>query len=137
MVDVLELLHECVDDMGLAFEQSPLRCSFIEVQGCVPDRLRLRRLLNASDRRSMVIHAMGGTAVQFVVLADDVLHLQLGVVNGLLRVELALIVVNGVLFNRRRAGAVGLHMIGPVARLEVHRLILLLLVRPRWLQRVF
>lgn len=50
------------------------------------------------------------------------------------------VIVDGVLFDRWGARPIGLHVlriVGTVACLEIHRLILLLLIRPHWLQRIF
>ena len=57
----------------------------------------------------------------------------------MLILEFLLVVVDRILLHWRRARPVGLHLlrVGPVARLEIHRLILLLLIGPRWLQRIF
>ena len=54
--------------------------------------------------------------------------------------EFLFVVVDGVLFDRWGSRPIRLHVlriIGTVACLEIHRLILLLLIRPHWLQRIF
>lgn len=97
---------------------------------------------------------MRDIVMQFIIFIDNILHFNLAILEiYLIRGKLLLfhvlaleflqflfIIIDGILFNRWRARPIRLHVlriIRSVARLEIHRLILLLLIRSRWLQRIF
>lgn len=54
VINVLKLLHQGVDDLGLALQEASLGSPFFKVHGCLGGltdrRLRVRGLLNAPDR---------------------------------------------------------------------------------------
>ena len=107
MIDVLQLLHQGVDNLGLTFQKASLRSPFFKVHGSLGGltdrRLRIRCLLNAPNRRrqihSLALKIVGGPAfqanimlqirntylrmraivVQFVVLVDNILNFHLAV----------------------------------------------------------